>query len=453
MSGRPDPTAELVVDLGFGDAGKGLVVDALARARPAPLIVRFNGGAQCGHNVVTPDGRHHTFAQVGAGMFVAGARTVLGPEVLVHPTGLLEELEALGAKGVGGLWSRLEISASARLITPFHQAANRLRELARGPARHGSCGLGIGETALDSLLHPDEVPRARDLRSPDDLARKLRAARERLWERLGEARDAPGPHAAREVAYFVSETVLGRWLERALALAELVRDDERLAARIDEAQLVIFEGAQGLWLDEAHGFHPHTTWTDTTYRAALSLLSATRGRHRVRRFGVLRAHAVRHGPGPFPTEDPAAGRLVSEHNRENEWQGGVRYGWFDDVLARSAAAVLGGLDALALTHLDWAAAVGQWRHATGWWGDFPEGRAHRDSSGAVLSLVPSPRASLEERAVLSACVSRAEPRWGDLTGGEPELVAAVEAVVGAPALLLARGPSATDVEWRDRASR
>ncbi len=137
--------AFVVVDLGFGDSGKGLLTDFLARRTGASVVVRYNGGAQAGHNVVTSDGRHHTFAQFGAGSFVPGVRTFLSRHVIVHPTALLFEGRALEEKGVGDVFSRLRVSEAARVITPFHQAANRLRELARGEARHGSCGVGVGE--------------------------------------------------------------------------------------------------------------------------------------------------------------------------------------------------------------------------------------------------------------------------------------------------------------------
>ncbi|HMB55126.1 MAG TPA: adenylosuccinate synthetase, partial [Thermoanaerobaculia bacterium] len=92
--------ATIVVDLGFGDAGKGLLTDHLVRETGATLVVRYNGGAQAGHNVVTAGGRHHTFAQLGSGSFVAGTRTLLGPRVVVHPTALLLEAEALAGRGV-----------------------------------------------------------------------------------------------------------------------------------------------------------------------------------------------------------------------------------------------------------------------------------------------------------------------------------------------------------------
>ncbi|HEY7215209.1 MAG TPA: adenylosuccinate synthetase, partial [Thermoanaerobaculia bacterium] len=136
--------AFLLVDLGFGDAGKGLLTDFLVRRSGATVVVRYNGGAQAGHNVVTPDGRHHTFAQLGSGSFVAGVRTFLSRHVVVHPTALLAEAAALRAKGVGDALDRVRLSERALVITPFHQAAGRLRELARGAARHGSCGVGVG---------------------------------------------------------------------------------------------------------------------------------------------------------------------------------------------------------------------------------------------------------------------------------------------------------------------
>src|ERR1700734_1777495 len=119
--------AAMVVDLGFGDAGKGLVTDFLVRSLGAGLVVRWNGGAQAGHNVVAPDGRHHTFAQIGAGTFVPGVRTHLAERTIVHPTALGVEAARLAEIGVPDALDRLSVSERALVITPFHQAANRLR--------------------------------------------------------------------------------------------------------------------------------------------------------------------------------------------------------------------------------------------------------------------------------------------------------------------------------------
>ena len=91
--------AFIVVDLGFGDAGKGLMTDYLVRRHQVGLVVRFNGGAQAGHNVVEAGGRQHTFSQLGSGTFVRGVATHLGRAVVVHPTALRVELERLTALG------------------------------------------------------------------------------------------------------------------------------------------------------------------------------------------------------------------------------------------------------------------------------------------------------------------------------------------------------------------
>ena len=175
----------IVVDLGYGDAGKGTVVDWLC-SRPgsgtrAPglglpgsrTVVRFNGGAQAAHNVVTPDGRHHTFAQFGSGTFTPGVRTHLSRFMLVDPLALAAEAAHLAAAGVADALDRLTVDRDALLTTPYHRAANRARELARGAGRHGSCGMGIGETARYALDYPADAPRAGDCDAPRRLARKL----------------------------------------------------------------------------------------------------------------------------------------------------------------------------------------------------------------------------------------------------------------------------------------
>ena len=171
--------AHVVVDLGCGDQGKGTVTDFLVRAHGAHSVVRFNGGAQAGHNVVTDDGRHHTFAQFGAG-FVAGVETWLTEHVAVQPWAMVVEAEHLARAGVSDAFARTRIAAEAPVITPFHRAANRLRERARGEGRHGSCGMGVGETVRDArALGDEDVVRVRDLLDGATARAKLRRVQER----------------------------------------------------------------------------------------------------------------------------------------------------------------------------------------------------------------------------------------------------------------------------------
>ncbi|MGC5031423.1 adenylosuccinate synthetase, partial [Micromonospora sp. DT229] len=146
ITGLPGSDGEhtIVVDLGYGDAGKGTVVDWLCATRPVQMVVRFNGGAQAAHNVVLPDGRHHTFAQFGAGTFHPGVWTHLSRHVVVDPLALAAEADHLAELGVPDALDRLTVDGEALLATPYHRAANRARELSRGADRHGSCGLGVG---------------------------------------------------------------------------------------------------------------------------------------------------------------------------------------------------------------------------------------------------------------------------------------------------------------------
>lgn len=311
----------VVVDLGYGDAGKGTVVDWLCATRPVHAVVRFNGGAQAGHNVVMPDGRHHTFAQFGSGT-LRGVPTHLSRFVVADPLALSAEAAHLAAIGVPDPYAMITIDRRALLATPYHVAANRRRELARGEGRHGSCGMGVGEAMAYSLEHGDLAPRVGDCASPAVLTRKLEALREALG--------VTGPPVADCVAAY-----------RAFAARVPLVD------AMPTGGPLVFEGAQGVLLDETYGFDPYTTWSTTTFANALELLDGADAF----RLGVLRTYTTRHGPGPLVTEDPTL-ELPERHNAMGPWQGPFRLGHFDAVAHRYALEVAGGVDGLALTHLD-----------------------------------------------------------------------------------------------------
>jgi len=453
---RTGGRAHLLVDLGFGDAGKGLLTDFFVRRTGASWVVRYNGGCQAGHNVVTPDGRHHTFSQMGSGSFVEGVRTLLAPPFLLHPTALLREEEVLRSCGVSDALDRLSISEGARLITPFHQAVGRLRELARGPARHGTCGAGIGETVRDALESPGEALSAADLRDRFTLRKKLLGARERERVQALSLEEAglSSPDARLELALFEDDDALEDWLERVWTLAQrghLVPDDA-LAGCFTGGGPVVFEGAQGVLIDEAWGFHPHTTWSSCTLSNALDLLAACAPGAEVERIGVLRTHVVRHGAGPFPTETRALEGVIREHNTTGPWQGPVRYGWFDAVLTRYALDVAGPLDTLALTHLDALPRLPCWSLCGSYTRD-PEAEADgfvgaSGLSGDILRLAHSETPALERQERLGRMLSRARPLYEECTNEESAYLDAVERLLARPVHLVSRGPRAADVARR-----
>lgn len=355
-----------MLGLGFGDCGKGHFVDALTRRWQAHTVVRFNGGAQAGHNVVTPAdsglaARHHTFSQFGAGTFVSGTRTLLLDPLVVHPTALLVEAEALARVGVHDALSRLGIDAQCRITTPYHQAAGRLREYLRGTAAHGTCGVGVGETVRHALEHPDQVVRYADLfpvgkAQSIALLAKLTGIRETLLAELAPQCSASGNTAlTAELQILQDEAVAGKWLATAQALARQCppASTEAIRSQLEQTGCVLFEGAQGILLDEWRGFHPHTTWSSITTCAVNAVAARVGIRAPIEHYGVLRSYLTRHGVGPLPTHDETLdAQLPEPHNSGDGWQGNFRRGHLDAVLLRYALEAVGKLSGLLVSHLD-----------------------------------------------------------------------------------------------------
>lgn len=357
--------ASIVTDLGFGDAGKGTVVDYLARQAMGAVIVRFNGGAQAAHNVHTADGKHHTFSQFGSGMLVPGTRTFLSHHVLFDPFALRNEAAALATLVSGDPLTRVMVDGGALTVTPFQKAANRMRESLRGQGRHGSVGMGIGETMADMLTFPELAIYAHDLRDPALLFQKLKRQQglkcAEFGERLLIARESGTlPDEVRlltdlNAPRYIAEAMVE--LSRRFTLASM-----STLKRLSYEHPLIFEGAQGILIDEWHGFHPYTTWSTTTNKNANSLLRDLDYHGPVTRYGVVRAYSTRHGPGPFPSEDRGLTMALPDtHNVTGRWQGGFRVGWLDLPLTRYALAVSEGTDTIALTHLDRFAQLGEKR--------------------------------------------------------------------------------------------
>lgn len=433
----PTRTFHVVVGLGYGDEGKGATVDHLMREHGTGLVARFNGGPQCGHRVVTSDGRSHIFAQIGAGSLLRGVHTHLGPATVVDPLALAREAEALEKADVSEVASRLSIDPRCVVVTPFHAALNRLREGLRGEARHGSCGLGIAEARLDAeragarrdARNGVPVVRVADVMAPQrlrNLLRVLRLSRLDLAEQLLQGH-TPTPETDRILA-----ELRDAGHESLLAAAyHAVLDGGRV--RIEGAagvvpgpgSAVVLEGAQGVLLDRQHGFWPHVTPSRTTFADAEALAAELDAQAHIVRVGVLRALSTRHGAGPLVTEDPAlAVAHDDEHNTLHPWQGPLRVGWFDAVAARYALAVCGGVDRLALTCLDRLDGLAEVRICTAY--EPPETideavvpalvMAEQGGRRVVRDLVVRPKATDAQREALTRFLARCRPVYAVLPG-------------------------------------
>lgn len=335
--------AVIVAGFGFGDEGKGTVVDALVRHLHAPLVVRYNGGPQAAHHVVDahqfPDA--HAFHQFGSGTF-AGARTHLSRFMLVDPLQLDIEAGVLGRR-----WrDSITIDPRCRIVTPYHQAMNRLRELSRGDERHGSCGMGIGELRQDE---EDGFPALRmdSLGNEEALTAALNDIRQR---KFAEAHLIAAPPDSDYFRYLSEDNAaIYARLYRSVARSLVLCEDADILNETDGP--VVFEGAQGVLLDEVFGFAPHTTWSNTTFEHALSLAREVHAPTTC--IGVIRSFFTRHGAGPLPTGQALWRRMLDDdHNTAGEWQGAMRAGPMDLPLLRYAMRCCGGADGLAITHLD-----------------------------------------------------------------------------------------------------
>jgi adenylosuccinate synthase len=416
--------AIITVGLGFGDEGKGATVDFLTSRCEADLVVRYCGGSQAGHNVELPDGRRHTFSQFGAGTLARDSdppRTYLGANVIIDPLALAREARHLAELGVPDPTRLLTVHPRCLVATPWLQTLNRLRELSRGGDRHGSCGQGIGEARSYWLRYGEDAVFAADLRHLDRLRHKLELQRQRTLLELQEFIDRINADALHEFDLWElnAETI-------ACDLHEAFPNTLVLDATVPEFRTAVFEGAQGVLLDEYRGFHPYTTWSTVTPHHAWELVQAANV-EAVAVLGITRAYTTRHGEGPLPTYSAElTNRLQDTGNPWNRWQGGLRCGWLDMPLIRYAAAIASPLDGIVVNHLD------QVRQA-----DCRVCDTYRN-----VALTPSAAPQLSLQGQLTQHLCRAEPLLSPAT---PERIVDLLSEL-APVVITSTGPTA---EQRD----
>lgn len=336
----------IVIGLMFGDETKGATVDYLCSLEKTDFVVRFTGGPQTAHNVITPDGHHHTFSQFGSGT-LQNVETIMSRFTLINPLNMVREAEALEKILGYNPLSRNYISEDALLITTIHRSANYTRELQRGGSAHGSCGQGIGEAMLYSLEHPELALHVKDLKDPESLRTKVHAYSKWITDKLGKVSSKfyEGDDEA------VIQDLLNCVANNNFSIVE----DSVITQLIATSDRLVFEGTQGVLLDEWYGFHPHTTWSTTTPENAITLLKeAGVPRDAYQIIGALRTYGTRHGHGPFPAEHThdSSEQYVEPHNKRGVLQGAWRIGDQDVTLLKYAIAVSREVDGIALSHCD-----------------------------------------------------------------------------------------------------
>lgn len=353
-----------IADLGFGDAGKGSLTDFLCREFNAHTVIRYNGGAQAGHNVISPDGSQHIFSQFGSGT-LEGAKTHLSHFMLVDPLSMLKEEQHLKDMGINDAFQKTTIDGQCPVITPFHQASNRLLVL----NTENSTGRGVSEAMADYLKFGRETLMVEDLLDAKLAKKKLKFLRDIQQEKIKDLREGfpDSDLVRRELKVLDSPRVVNYSMDLYkdfIAVAEIV-DRKYLKSILNQSGSVIFEGAQGVLLDQKYGFYPYITRGNTTFENADELLLESDYKDEIYKMGVIRVYATRHGAGPFPTEDKILTNLLPDtSNLTNPWQGNFRVGHLDLVTLSYALEVLGSLDGLAITHLDKLRFLPEWKICT-----------------------------------------------------------------------------------------
>lgn len=327
-----------VIDLGFGDAGKGTIVDYLSYKYNPDLVVKSNGGAQCGHNVVLANGSHYCFSQLSSGSF-HGIPTYLSDCFLVNPYLLIREIEDF-SKYYGNV--DVYVDKSAIITTSFHVLANQYIE-SRRSNRHGSCGKGIGET-MNDYLNNNIAVFVEDIFDRKVLRNKLYKLNDIYYEKVNH-NDWLGKYEIEEILDYYCDV---------FPVYVTITDNERMRKMKRRFNTIIYEAGQGVLLDELYGFYPHNSWSNTTFENSKEIDNNIFESDEFFKIGVTRPYLTRHGKGPFPTESSKLSERVSElHNQRGEWQGEFRFGFPDFVLFNYVAKVLKyDIDYIALTHCD-----------------------------------------------------------------------------------------------------
>ena len=327
----------ILVGAQWGDEGKGKIIDVLTEQ--ADVVVRTQGGNNAGHTVFI-GGQKYVLHLVPSGILRKKKVCVIGNGVVVDPVSLVEEIEGLRKLGIR-VSGNLFLSETAHVVMPYHRELDARRELRKGKNKIGTTKRGIGPAYGDKAARTGL--RIIDLVNPERFERLLES-------KIKENNDVLKAFGAKPLAFnqvLKAYRAAGDYLKPFVANTVVLLHDA-----VRRGENVLFEGAQGTFLDIDHGTYPFVTSSNTTAGGACTGSGVPP--HRIDRVvGVMKAYTTRVGEGPLPTENAEIADMLHAMGREFGATTGRprRCGWFDSVATRHAAMV-NGIDELAITNID-----------------------------------------------------------------------------------------------------
>lgn len=328
----------VVVGLQWGDEGKGKIIDLLAEK--ADYIVRYQGGNNAGHTVIVDD-QHYVFHLLPSGILHKGKICVIGNGVVINPEVLLEEINTLNKQNIE-VSSNLKISQLSHVILPYHTVLDGLREQ-KGTYKIGTTKRGIGPCYADKVARSGI--RIADLLNPNVL-------RQRLFDALTEKNEV-FKKVYKHKGYSFN-TLYKQYLNLGKRLLPFVCDTTKLLNKaIENKKDILFEGAQGTFLDIDFGTYPYVT-SSSAIAAGACIGTGIAPTKIDKVLGVVKAYTTRVGEGPFVTElEPSLLGRIRKHGNEFGATTGRprRCGWFDAVMAKHAV-MINDAKEVAITKLD-----------------------------------------------------------------------------------------------------
>lgn len=415
-----------VIGSQWGDEGKGKIVDVLSSE--AEVVVRFQGGHNAGHTLVV-DGKTYKLHLLPSGVVRPGKLSIIGNGVVVDPRALLNEIETVKGQGIDINSKNLMLAENATLILPVHPALDVAMENARGNKKIGTTGRGIG------LAYEDKVAR-RGIRVCD------LAHGDYLKERI---ENMLSHHNALLKGLGADELKTVEVYDELMGMADQILSYTGVTWKaIDQAEKegkkILFEGAQGHFLDVDHGTYPFVTSSNTV--AAQAAAGAGVGAKKIGYvLGITKAYTTRVGSGPFPTElHDDIGEEIGKKGHEFGTSTGRkrRCGWFDAVLVRQAIKT-GGIDGIALTKMDVLDGFDEIKVCVAY-----------DLNGERIDYLP---ASTVDQANVKPIyetisgwsqTSQGARTWADIPAEAVKYVRYIEELIEAPVALLSTSPDRDD---------